>query len=133
VRRAPRPTASIPASAGRTCWRGGQLSRTTAILAAERFRRYAGRWPEALTELVPTYLAAVPADPFDLEPLRYRRPDDGVVIYSVGPDSLDSGGEVRAPPGKNLFPADVGVRLWDVAHRRQPPQPADDGATGPSG
>jgi hypothetical protein len=89
-------------------------------LAAERYRREHNAWPESLDQLAPRFLAAVPLDPYDGAPLRYRRLADGVVVYSVGPDRTDDGGSVRSlvptEPG-----ADVGARLWDVAHRRQPP------------
>jgi hypothetical protein len=93
-------------------------------VAAERYRRANGRWPEALAQLVPGYLARVPADPFDGKPLRLRRRDDGVTVYSVGPDGKDDGGRIdrqRADPAG----IDLGFRLWDVAKRRQPPPPAN--------
>jgi hypothetical protein len=106
------------------------LASVAAALAAERFRRDAGRWPESFAELVPGYLKNVPTDPFDLQPVRYKRLPDGVVIYAVGPDGVDDGGAVHTPaPGPNA--ADIGVRLWDVAHRRQPPKPADNGMKKP--
>jgi hypothetical protein len=44
---------------------------------------------------------------------------DGVVIYAVGKDGVDDGGDVHQP-GDRLKPAEIGVRLWDVAHRRRP-------------
>ncbi|MFO0810824.1 MAG: hypothetical protein U0746_19515 [Gemmataceae bacterium] len=90
-----------------------------AALAVEQFRRDAGRWPAALDELVPRYLAAVPADPFDLAPLRLVRRPDGIVIYSIGPNGKDDGGAVAGDGVPR--PTDHGVRLWDVAQRRQPP------------
>jgi hypothetical protein len=139
-RRSPQAYAAVRARVGIAVWIAVQgfdqvfeadrrqralLASLAAALAAERFRRDVGCWPDALEELVPAFLTDVPTDPYVLEPLRYRRLADGVVIYSVGPDSLDSGGEVRAPPGVNRLPADIGVRLWDVAHRRQPPEPPD--------
>jgi hypothetical protein len=47
------------------------------------------------------------------------------VIYSVGPDGQDDGGDVRGVPDTNKNGLDVGFRLWDVARRRQdPPAPA---------
>jgi hypothetical protein len=95
------------------------------LLAAERYRRAKGRWPESLAQMVPDYLSAASADPYDGAPLRYRRLDDGVVAYAVGADRVDDGGSIghKLPdePG-----ADVGHRLWDVGHRRQPPGPAPD-------
>ncbi|MFO0810823.1 MAG: hypothetical protein U0746_19510 [Gemmataceae bacterium] len=96
------------------------LVRCAAVaVAAEQFRRERGHWPAALDELVPRYLAAVPADPFDLAPLRLVRRPDGIVIYSIGPNGKDDGGAVAGDGVPR--PTDHGVRLWDVAQRRQPP------------
>src|SRR5205823_3863301 len=44
-----------------------------AALAAERYRRANGRWPESLAELVTAgLLRAVPGDSFDGQPLRLK-------------------------------------------------------------
>lgn len=88
-------------------------------VALERYRCDHGEWPEPLEALVPRYLSAVPADPCDGKPLRYRRLPDGVLVYSVGPDKVDNGGALnrRNPLAKNT---DRGFRLWDRAARRQP-------------
>lgn len=92
---------------------------TIVALVAERYRRENKGWPETVDQLCPKYLSAVPLDPFDGKPLRYRRIKDAVVIYSIGQDGVDNGGnfdlEHPASPG-----FDIGVRLWDVAKRRQP-------------
>jgi hypothetical protein len=86
------------------------------MVAVERYRRAHGRWPEALTELVPVFLESVPIDPFDGAPLRLGRFPEGVILYSVGEDGQDNGGNL----GKRLSPGtDMGWRLWDVRHRRQ--------------
>jgi ABC-type Na+ efflux pump permease subunit len=100
---------------------GGELRCAVAALAAERFRRRRGRWPERLDDLVPDFLDKVPADPFDGAPLRLRRLPDGLVIYSAGSDGQDDGGDVQTIPGVNEDGKDVGFRLWDVARRRQEP------------
>jgi hypothetical protein len=104
-------------------WRSRALLSSAAIaLAAERYRRDHNNWPESLAELVAVrLLAAVPLDPFDGQPLRMRRLPDGLVIYSVGQDLSDDGGEVRVDPKVGRQPKDVGVRLWDVLKRRQAP------------
>src|SRR5262249_49309120 len=65
----------------------------TVALAAERHRINRGEWPRVLADLVPEHLASVPLDPFDAAPLRYRRTDTGAVIYSVGSDGRDDGGD----------------------------------------
>lgn len=97
------------------------LACAEVAFAAERYRRKTGNWPDALDKLVPDFLAAVPADPFVPESrLRSKRTADGMVIYSVGPDQQDDGGNlVRL--GRATRGTDVGVQLWDVAHRRQTP------------
>jgi hypothetical protein len=112
-------------------WRWAQIRCTIAMLAVERYRKSHGKWPESLEALVPAWLERVPVDPYDGRALRYRRVADGAVIYAVGPDLTDNGGELegktrKASPWRNKPSEweglDVGVRLWDVKHRRQPPK-----------
>src|SRR5262249_7512301 len=62
--------------------------------ARDRTRRDHGEGPEPLDALVPLYLKAVPADPQDGKPLRYRRRPDGVVVYWLGEDGTDDGGKI---------------------------------------
>lgn len=67
-------------------------------VALHRYRRDRGEWPEGLEDLVPEFLEAVPADPFDGEALRYDR--ERRVVYSVGPDRVDQGGMDEPPPAE---------------------------------
>jgi hypothetical protein len=100
-----------------------ELRCAIAAVAAERFRRDRGCWPESLEELVKAgLLRAVPIDPYDFQPVRLVRRPDGLVLYAVGPDGIDDCGVlVRQKP---LEPgSDWGIQLWDVPARRQPPQP----------
>jgi hypothetical protein len=89
-------------------------------LALERYRRKTGQWPKQLAEMVPSYLAKIPVDPFTGKPLLYRSLADGVVVYSVGVDGVDDGGKLDR---KSLFQRgtgiDIGVQLWNVNKRRQ--------------
>jgi hypothetical protein len=95
-------------------------SAVTAV-AVERYRLANGRWPNQLDELAPHYLRSVPTDPFDGQPLRYRRLKDGVIIYTVGEDHENDGGQrVRLRAGSS--DADVGFQLWDPELRRQAPR-----------
>ena len=65
----------------------------TAI-ALEQFRAAHGnQYPATLAELTPAYLTAAPQDPFDGQPLRYRKQASGYVLYSVGQDLKDNGGK----------------------------------------
>jgi len=70
-----------------------RLRAARAGLAIERYRLAGGKLPETLGELVPTYLDAVPKDPFDGQELRFRRLEKGYVVYSVGEDGNDDGGQ----------------------------------------
>lgn len=69
-------------------------NRTAATaLAAERYRRQHGRFPEKLEQLTPKFLPAVPTDPFDGQPLRYAASENRRVVYSIGPDGVDDAGQ----------------------------------------
>jgi hypothetical protein len=54
---------------------------------------------ERLGSLVPDYLAAVPADPFDDgEPIRYRIDAGGFHVCSIGENGVDDGGSTKPGP-----------------------------------
>jgi hypothetical protein len=65
---------------------------TDTSLAVRRYRLKHGQPPEKLADLIPDFLPAVPIDPFDGQPLRYRVTDDHVLLYSIGRDRADDGG-----------------------------------------
>lgn len=69
------------------------LELTRVALGLMRFKRASGTYPDTLDALVPSYLAALPQDPFTLKPFIYRRDGDGYVLYSVGMDFKDDGGK----------------------------------------
>ncbi len=74
--------------AGTRCFR--------TALTLERFRLGSGGTaPDSLDELVPKHLAAVPADPFTGQPLRYSRNGKGYVVYSIGENALDDHGDAK--------------------------------------
>jgi len=78
----------------------------TAI-AVERFRRaHNGELPTDLNELVPTYMPSLPRDPFDGQPLRFKRRTTGYVVYSIGSDLRDDGGS-EGDPQKRTSAKDV--------------------------
>ncbi len=89
-------------------------------VAAERYRRDHGRWPATVEQLVGDYLKAAPTDPYDGQPLRYKRLADGLIVYSVGPDKEDNGG-ARNRTNWMMKGTDLGFRLWDADQRRRPP------------
>jgi hypothetical protein len=92
-------------------------------LAAERFRKKNNRWPESLEELKAAGLIKqIPTDPFVGGPLKWKRTDEGLMIYAVGPDLVDNGG-FQDPAHRGRPGTDDSFRLWDVAKRRQPAPP----------
>jgi hypothetical protein len=64
----------------------------TAI-ALKRYELRHGQAPERLGALVPTFLAAVPINPLSGKPLCFRTIPRSFVLYSVGEDGRDDGGQ----------------------------------------
>jgi len=64
-------------------------------LAIRAYRLEKGANPERLEELVPEYLARVPIDPYSDSgaPLVYRRTNGEYLLYSLGPNREDDGGQ----------------------------------------
>jgi hypothetical protein len=98
------------------------LSCAVVALAAERFRLAHKRWPASVNELCPAFLPEPPVDPFDGRPLRLTRWADGVVVYSVGMDGVDDGGDLD-PPARGRWSKDHGLRLYDPDKRGLPALP----------
>jgi hypothetical protein len=73
-------------------------------LALYAYRARNGRFPDKLDELAPDFMAAVPCDPFDSQPLKFKRTAQGAVVYSIGPDMTDNGG---APFDRNTKTGDI--------------------------
>jgi hypothetical protein len=94
-----------------------RLLTAAVALAVERYRLAKGEWPPTLGGLVPAYLDAVPADPYDGRPLRYCRTPDGVAVYGVGPDRIDNKGKL-ARYTSTTDGYDIGFQLWDPSKRR---------------
>ena len=68
----------------------------TTVLALQRHRLRHGQVPATLAALVPEYLSAVPHDLMEGQPLRYRlNADNSFILYSVGEDAHDDGGDSR--------------------------------------
>ena len=96
-----------------------RMRHTTALvaIAATEFRITHDSLPEKAASLVPDFLPFLPKDAFLKDSrLRYSNKDDGVAIYSVGPNGKDDGGpgpEMGKDQPKN---DDVGIFL-----RQSPP------------
>ncbi len=101
---------------------------TQTVLAVERFRRAHGNaLPSDLEQLVPAYLSAVPTDPYDGKPLRFKKLGPGYVLYSIGRDLRDDGGLELDPKNPNAA-HDVTFTV-----ERWPPWRAHSGLIGPAG
>ncbi len=74
-------------------------------LALATYRTEHGNYPASLEALTPNYLDQLPQDPFAEAPLRYKREKDAIVIYSIGYDFEDNGGNADAGDG------DIAIRL----------------------
>ncbi len=84
----------------------------TAI-ALKRFQLKHGQFPGTLAELTPDYLPSVTIDPFDGRPLKYHLNDDGTyLLYSVGEDGTDDGGDAGSPLGKATSWSWLRTRDW---------------------
>ena len=78
------------------------LRAAQTALAIERYRlAHDNQPPESLQNLLPDFLSAVPIDPFDGQPLRFKKPGKGYVVYSVGSDREDDGGKEKQPGDKS--------------------------------
>jgi len=67
---------------------------TETAIALKRYQLRHGSYPADLDLLVPEFMPAVPLDPVDGQPLRYRRNADGTfLLYSVGENGKDDGGD----------------------------------------
>jgi hypothetical protein len=99
-----------------------RLHCAVAAIAAERYRLKYNVWPRRLDDVVKSgYLKEISKDPYDGQPLRWKRTTTGVIVYSVGEDQIDNGGTLdRANP--RAAGSDIGFELWD---RRGVPSPAD--------
>ncbi len=83
-----------------------QRSLLIAAIALKRHQLRHGANPAELAALAPEFLRQLPRDPMDGQPLRYRlNPDGSFLLYSVGQDGQDNGGDpTPAPP--------VSARQW---------------------
>ena len=90
---------------------------TLTILAALRFQKEKGKFPDNLEELVAAgYLTKLPQDPFSPGPLTYKKTADGFLLYSWGENLKDDNGQVaRNEKGKIERFADTGDWVfWPV-------------------
>ena len=72
-----------------------------AVIAAQRYRLQHGMLPKTLADLNDFIPDEDPSkstrliDPFDEQPLRFKASGDSVIIYSIGDNRVDNGGDVE--------------------------------------
>jgi hypothetical protein len=105
------------------CAQAQQRMAVTAI-AIHRYRLQTGKFPDELATLVPKFLPALPRDDMDGKTLRYKlRPDGGFLLYSVGLDGKDDGGDSAPANNKKHV-----TQIWDCRDAVWPAPATDEEA-----
>ncbi|MCW0221041.1 MAG: hypothetical protein OJI67_22120 [Prosthecobacter sp.] len=79
-----------------------EAMRLQAVLACalERYYMQKGNYPDKLNALLPEFLTAIPLDPLDHQPIRYRQTQDGrYILWCIGFDDVDDLGQVNPRSG----------------------------------
>ncbi len=71
---------------------------TVLALGIAAFKADHNRYPKELSELAPDYVKSIPKDRFGGRDLVYKPRSNGYLLYSVGDDLKDHGGD----PKKNI-------------------------------
>jgi hypothetical protein len=89
----------------------GQI--VTAAIALKRYEARYGKAPVNLETLVPEFLARVPRDFMDGQPLRYKLHSDGsYTLYSVADDTQDDQGDPTSRAADEHHPSAWDGRDW---------------------
>lgn len=89
-----------------------QVDLARVACALERYRLAHGEYPETLDVLAPQFIAKLPHDLINGQPLHYRREADGrFVLYSVGWNETDDGGQVALRKG-GVIDREKGDWVW---------------------
>ena len=85
--------------------------------ALERYRLAHGAYPQTLDALTPQFIAEVPHDIINGQPLHYRlRPDGQFILYSVGWNETDDGGQIVLTK-KGAVDRDQGDWVWQYPEK----------------
>ena len=80
--------------------------------ALERYRLAHGEYPQTLDALTLQFIAEVPHDIINGQPLHYRlRPDGQFILYSVGWNETDDGGQIVLTK-KGMVDREKGDWVW---------------------
>jgi hypothetical protein len=96
---------TLPSEAGGVCMKTANVQtgvdESAVACALERYRLAEGHYPDTLEALTPRFASELPHDVITGQPLKYRRTDNGgFILYSVGWNETDEGGQsARKPDG----------------------------------
>jgi len=94
---------------GRTAEAEARRRLIITAIALERYYLAHGSYPASLQDLVPAFLTSAALDFMDGKPLRYHRTSDGhFLLYSVGLDCVDDGGQLLKPVRTGEFYTELG-------------------------
>ncbi len=69
---------------------------TQVAIAAQQYRQQHGAYPDTLAQLRSNSKLSIPLDPFTDKELVYQRTSQGYLVYSVGKNQIDDGGQQAA-------------------------------------
>jgi hypothetical protein len=94
---------------------------TLAAIALKRYQLRHGSLPASLNSVVPEFLSALPYDPMSGKALCYRPGlNGGYVLYSVGEDGTDDGGDSKPTSGKAAGLWEGRDVVWPTALEQEP-------------
>jgi hypothetical protein len=94
---------------------------TIVAIALQRFHLQNGYFPPNLNALVTAFPHELPLDPMNGKPLCYKlRPDGTPLLYSVGEDGEDNGGDASPASGTTLGLWDAPDAVWPWAAVARP-------------
>ena len=81
----------------RSAKRDARLGAAELAAAIHIYKSKNGNYPESLDKLVPGIVKELPPDPFTGENFIYRSEGSGFIVYSLGENGRDDGGEQESP------------------------------------
>jgi hypothetical protein len=100
-------------TAGRFALGESNANLARVAVALERYRLAHGEYPETLAPLAPQFIAAIPHDIINGQPLHYSREGDGhFTLYSVGWNQTDEGGTVVLDKAGESVNVEEGDWVW---------------------
>ena len=106
-----------------SCRNKAATQAAVTVLVLLRYQKDNALYPENLQTLVTAgYLKNLPPDPYTDKPLVYKKTDDGFVLYSLGQDFKDDGGNLnRDDRGKlGRWPDEGDAVFWPLKKKNSP-------------